>query len=72
MINLKVFEGAVVMSIWFASSLTLHWSKMDAGVLKSKHDFSARNPHDFGPQLRLAVLTPSVNLHYFNVAQALL
>ena len=49
MINLKVFEGAVVMSIWFASSLTLHWSKMDAGVLKSKHDFSARNPHDFGP-----------------------
>ena len=55
-----------MMSIWLClQALSCALVNKNDGVLKSKHDFSARNPHDFGP-----VLTPSVNLHYFNVALA--
>ena len=62
MINLKV--RSVMMSIWLClQALSSALVNKNDGVLKSKHDFSARNPHDFRTW---AVLTPSVNLHYFN------
>ena len=68
MINLKRYLKVGSLCLFQASRLELYSTvgqKWVDAVLKSKHDFSARNPHDFGP-----VLTPSVNLHYFNVALA--
>ena len=46
MINLKV--RSVMMSIWLClQALSSALVNKNDGVLKSKHDFSARNPHDF-------------------------